>query len=180
MRQSHYPNLTHSVVPEPEGSSLCSQEPATGPYSEPTGSTLHSPAYLSNIHSDPILPSTLRSSEWSLSFRLSNQNLVHLSFLSHACHMPHPSHSPWIDLSNDIWGWVQIMKLLTVQLHFHVTSSLVGPNIILWTLFLNILSPRASLNVTDQVLHPYKLAEYILTFTSPDRRREGKGPWTEW
>jgi hypothetical protein len=28
--------------------------------------------------------------------------------------MPHPPHSLWIDLPNDIWGWVQIMKLLIV------------------------------------------------------------------
>jgi hypothetical protein len=39
---------------------------------------------------------------------------------------------PWLDLPNDIWGWVQIMKFLTVQLlHSHVTSSLLGPNILL-------------------------------------------------
>jgi hypothetical protein len=34
--------LTNSVAPEPEGSSPYSQEPATGPYPEPTGSNLHS------------------------------------------------------------------------------------------------------------------------------------------
>jgi hypothetical protein len=32
------------VAPEPEGSSPYSQEPATGPYPEPTGSNLHSPS----------------------------------------------------------------------------------------------------------------------------------------
>jgi hypothetical protein len=30
--------------------------------------------------------------------------------------MPRPHHSPWLDVPNDIWGWVQNMKLLTVQL----------------------------------------------------------------
>jgi hypothetical protein len=73
-----------------------------------------SPANLPKIHSDPILSPTPWSSEWSLSFGLSHQNLVHLSLLSHACHMPRPPHSPWLDLSNDIWGWVQIMKLLII------------------------------------------------------------------
>jgi hypothetical protein len=34
----------------------------------------------------------------------------------HACHMPRPPHSPWFDLPNTIWWWVQIMKLPTVQL----------------------------------------------------------------
>jgi hypothetical protein len=38
------------------------------------------PANLPEIHSDPILPSTSRSSEWCLSFVLSHQNLY--TFLS--------------------------------------------------------------------------------------------------
>jgi hypothetical protein len=50
------------VGPEPESSSPYSQQPATGPYLEPTGSTLHPPASLPKIHSDPILPSTPWSS----------------------------------------------------------------------------------------------------------------------
>ena len=37
-----------------------------------------------------------------------------------------------------------------------VTSSLLGPNILLSTLFSNLLSLRSSLNVNDQVSHPYK------------------------
>jgi hypothetical protein len=65
-------------------------------------------------------------------------NLVQFSLLSHACHMPCPPHSPWLDLPNDIWGWVQIMKLLIVHLsQFSVTSSLLGPDILLRTLFSN-------------------------------------------
>jgi hypothetical protein len=48
----------NSVAPEPEGSSLCSQEPAISPCHEPTESTPHPAASLRNIHSDPILSST--------------------------------------------------------------------------------------------------------------------------
>jgi hypothetical protein len=33
--------LTNSVLPEPAGSSPYSQQPATDPYPEPSGSTLH-------------------------------------------------------------------------------------------------------------------------------------------
>jgi hypothetical protein len=36
-------SITNSVAPESEGSSPYSQDPATGPYPEPTGSTLHPP-----------------------------------------------------------------------------------------------------------------------------------------
>jgi hypothetical protein len=32
--------------------------------------------------------------------------------------MPRPPHSPWFDLPNNIWRWVQIMKLPIVQLSF--------------------------------------------------------------
>jgi hypothetical protein len=80
-------------------------------------SRIHPPqANLPKIHSDAIFSPTPWSSKWSLYFGLSHQNLVHYSLLSHACHMPCPPHSPWLDLPNDIWGWAQIMKLLTVQL----------------------------------------------------------------
>ena len=41
-------------------------------------------------------------------------------------------------------------------LHSLVTSSLLGPNILLTTLFSNTLSLRSSLNVSDHVSHPYK------------------------
>jgi hypothetical protein len=68
----------------------------------------------------PILsPSShlrLRLSSGPFSFGLSHQNPVHVTPLSRACHMPCPPHSPWFDLPNNIWWWVQIMKLPTVQL----------------------------------------------------------------
>jgi hypothetical protein len=44
------------------------------------------------------------------SFGLSHQNPVHVSPLSHVCHMTRLTHSPWFDLPNDIWWWLQIMK----------------------------------------------------------------------
>jgi hypothetical protein len=64
-------------------------------------------------------------------------------------------------------------------LHSPVTSSLLGPNILLRTLFSNTLSLCCSLNVRDQVLHPYKktgriMVLYVLTFTFLDSRRDDK------
>jgi hypothetical protein len=41
-------------------------------------------------------------------------------------------------------------------LHSPITSSHLGPNILLRTLFSNILSLCSSLSVRDQVTHPYK------------------------
>jgi hypothetical protein len=66
-----------------------SQEPATGTYPEPIESTLRPPGSVLKIHSDPILPSTPRSSVWSLSFGLCHENLLHfLSPLPHVVHNP--------------------------------------------------------------------------------------------
>jgi hypothetical protein len=81
------------VAPEPGGSSPNSPEPATSPYPVQGESTPPS-LQLPKIHHNPILPSTPRSSKWSLSFWLSHQNPAHFSPLSHACHMPCPPHSP--------------------------------------------------------------------------------------
>jgi hypothetical protein len=78
------------------------------------------------------------------------------------------------------------MKLpLCSFLHYPFTSSLLGPNILLSTLFSNALSLCPSLNVRDQVSHPYKttgrlMVLYILTFTLLDSRREDRRLWTEW
>jgi hypothetical protein len=51
------------MAPEPEGSSLYSQELATGPYPEPSEFTPPPSGNLPMIHSDPILWSTPQSVE---------------------------------------------------------------------------------------------------------------------
>jgi tellurite resistance protein TehA-like permease len=70
-------------------------------------------------------------------------------------------------------------------LHSPIASSFLGQNIILSTLFLNILNLYSSLNVKNQVSHPYRTAGiimllYILTFMFLDSRREDRKLWTEW
>jgi len=54
------------------------------------------------IHYNIIYPSTRRSSEWSLTFMFSNQNIVCIFHLSHPYYMSRPSHPPWLDLPNNI------------------------------------------------------------------------------
>jgi hypothetical protein len=72
------------------------------------------PPYFRKIHPNIILPSTPRSSEWSLPPKSFNQNIVGIYCISHACYMPHPFHPPWLDLNTMGWS-VQVMKLLIVQ-----------------------------------------------------------------
>jgi len=64
----------------------------------------------------------------------------------------------------------QLSSSLCNFLQSSVTSSLLGPNIILNTLFSNTLNLSSSLNVSDQVLHPYNTTGkipvlYIFIFT---------------
>ena len=86
------------------------------------------------------------------------KTLYTLLLSPHTCYMPGPSNSSRFNRQNNIVWAVQIIKLLIKYslLHSPVTSSLLGPNNLLNTLFSDILSLRSSLTVSDQVSHPYK------------------------
>ena len=139
------------------------------------------------IYLNIILPSTPGSPKCSLSFRFPHQNPVHASSLPHTRYMPRPSYSSRLYYPNSI-GWaVQIIKLLIHYVVFSTppaTSSVLGPSILLKPLFSNTLSLRSSLNVSDQVSHPYKTTRkfivlYNLTFKFLDIKLEKKRFRTE-
>jgi hypothetical protein len=66
---------------ETEGSLPYSQEPVTGSYPEPQMNPVHNfPSDLPKIYSNIILPSTPRSSEWSVAAltQIQKQNMMHV------------------------------------------------------------------------------------------------------
>jgi hypothetical protein len=106
--------------------------------------------YFFKSHFNIILRYTPMSSEWSLLFRLSNQNVARIFHLP-MCAI-HPAHVMILIICGEeykLWS-----TSLCSFLHLPVTSSLLGPNILLSTLFSNTLNLCSSLR--DQVLHPYK------------------------
>jgi hypothetical protein len=85
--------------------------------------------------------------------------------------MSSPPHPPWFNHHNNTRRRIQVMKLIIMQFSRWSTSSLLGPNIFLNTLFsktLSICSPPPP-KVRDQVSHPYSTTGkitvlYILIF----------------
>ena len=59
-------------------------------------------------------------------------------------------------------GYRSLSSSLCSFLHSPVISSLLGPNILLYILFSNTFSLHSSLNVSNQVSHPYKTTGKII------------------
>jgi hypothetical protein len=93
-----------------EGWLLCPQEPATTSYHEPDEPTLHSDlislTYASHLR--PSLP-------WGSSFKFFRLKFCTNFSSLHPCYIPHPSHPPRYNHSNNVWSRIQIMKLFIMQ-----------------------------------------------------------------
>ena len=73
---------------------------------------------------------------------------------------PHAQPISFFSILSPAQYWVRSTDLFSSSLcnllHSPVTSSLLGPNILLNRIFSNALSFLSSLHVSDQVSHPYK------------------------
>ena len=119
-------------------------------------SPLHIPtSHLLEIHPHIIHPSMPRSPQWSLSLRFPHQDSIRP--LSSPIHATCPAHLILLDfITSTILGeeYRTFSSSLCSLLHSPITSSLLGPNILVNTIFSNILSFLSSLNVSDQVSYP--------------------------
>jgi hypothetical protein len=125
---------------------------------------VHAPtSHLVKIQLNIILPSTPGSPKWSLSLRFPHQNPVYTYPLTHTRYMLRPSHSYRFYTRTILREEHRSLSSSFCSfLHSPLTSSLLGPNILLKIIFSNTLSLRSSLNVSDQVSHPYKTTGKIM------------------
>ena len=115
--------------------------------------------------------------KWSPSLRFPNQTSVYTSLLPMRATCP-----AYLFLLDFITPTIldekyrSLRSLLCNFLYTPVSSSLLGPNILLSTLFCNTHSLISSLSVSDQVTHPYRtgiiVVLYIIIFKFLDTRLE--------
>ena len=142
------------------------------------------PFYFLKINLNITLPSTPGSSKWCLSLGFPHKKSVYAFHLPHTCYMPQPI--TLFTFTRILFGeeYKSVSSSLCSFLHYPVISSLLGPNILLSTLFFKNPQPtffpqcgRPSLTpvkTTNKIIFPC-----ILIFIYMDSKLEDKRFCTE-
>ena len=142
---------------KPEGSLPHSQVSVICPYPEPAPSSPYPTSHFLKFHLNIVLPSKPGSPHWSLPLRFPTKTLyTSLPNFIHATCLVHLILLHFI--TRTILGeeYRTLSSSSCSFLHTPVTSTLLGSNILLNIIFSNNLSLRSSLNVSEQVSHPYR------------------------
>jgi len=126
---------------EPEGSLPHSQVPASCPYPEPARSSSYTTSHFLKVHLNIILPLRPGSPKLSISLRFPHQNPVYASPLPYTCYMTRPTNSSRFYQPKSLGEQYRSLNYsLCSLLHSPITSSLLGPDVPLNTLFSNTIS----------------------------------------
>ena len=147
---------------------------------------VHTPTpHFLKIHLNIMFPSTPGSPKWSLSLQVPHQNPVYASPLTHSLYMPHPFSLLDLIIRTILSEeYRSFSSSLCSLLHSPATVPL-RPKYSPQHSISNTLSLRSSLNVSDQVPHPYNtrckiIFLYFLIFKFFSSQLEDKRFCTEW
>ena len=153
---------------EPESSLPYSQVPATCPYPEPTPSGPHNPLPLPKDPSQCYPPIYVWVSPVALYLRFPHQNPVHTSPLPSPIRATCPAPLILLDFTtHTILGkeYRSLSSSLCNFFHYYLVH--LTPKYPPQHPILNTLSLRSSLNVSDQVSHPYRtMGKIIILYIS--------------
>ena len=141
-----------------EGSFPPFKGPATCSYPKPDQSSPRSPLYFVKTHFNIILPSTPRSQSDLFFLRFPYQTPICGPPFPHKFYQPGPFLYSRIIFVEEHGSWSTDYAVSSSP----VSSSLLGQNIFLSSLFCSTFSPNSSLSMRDQMLHPYKTAGKII------------------
>jgi len=156
---------------EPKGLLLQNKHPPPTPILSHSNPVYASPSNLLKTNFSIILPSTSRSSKWSLSITSLHQNAVCTSPVPHMCHISHPSLSSWCDHQNN--------NISPGTFSFLGSKSFSAPSSWMYSAYVS------SWMWESQVTHSYKITGkiivlYILILILLGSRLANKRCCTEW